>query len=98
MKIGCPNDLNQFILGEPIFENPFPAEECEQRKFYGDCYHCFATAIASRDKQIETMKAKENLESRIDSMILDWLNSFDTSSATKCFEAVNLLKERLEGD
>ena len=26
----------------------------------------------------------------------DWLNSFDTSSATKCFEAVNLLKQRLE--
>lgn len=27
-----------------------------------------------------------------------WLNSFDTSSATKCFEAVNLLKQRLEGE
>lgn len=25
-----------------------------------------------------------------------WLSSFDTESATKCFEAVNLLKERLE--
>ena len=28
----------------------------------------------------------------------EWLNSFDTSSATKCFEAVNLLKQRLEGE
>lgn len=27
----------------------------------------------------------------------EWLSSFDTSSATKCFEAVNLLKQRLEG-
>lgn len=27
-----------------------------------------------------------------------WLNSFDTNSATKCFEAVNLLKQRLEGE
>lgn len=27
-----------------------------------------------------------------------WLSSFDSSSATKCFEAVNLLKQRLEGD
>ena len=27
-----------------------------------------------------------------------WLNSFDTSSATKCFEAVNLLKQRLENE
>lgn len=53
MEIHCPNDLNQFILGDPIFENPFPEEECEQRKFYGDCHHCFATAIASRDHQLK---------------------------------------------
>ena len=45
-EIKCPYDLNQFLLGEPIFKNTFPKEECEQRKFYGDCYHCFATAIA----------------------------------------------------
>ena len=30
------------------------------------------------------------------SWIVEWLNSFDTNSATKCFEAVNLLKQRLE--
>ena len=53
IEIKCPHDLNQFIIDEPIFENPFPEEECEQRKFYGDCYHCFATAIASRDQQIK---------------------------------------------
>ena len=52
-EIKCPYDLNQFLLCEPIFENPFPEEECEQRKFYGDCYHCFATAIASRDHQLK---------------------------------------------
>ena len=28
----------------------------------------------------------------------EWLNSFDTNSATKCFEAVNLLKERLKDE
>lgn len=27
-----------------------------------------------------------------------WLSSFDTNSATKCFEAVQILKERLEKD
>lgn len=31
-------------------------------------------------------------------LLTEWLNSFDTLSATKCFEAVNLLKQRLEGD
>lgn len=52
-EIKCPFDLNQFLLGDPIFKNPFPEEECEKRKFYGDCYHCFATAIASRDHQLK---------------------------------------------
>ena len=27
-----------------------------------------------------------------------WLSSFDTNSATECFTAVNLLKQRLEED
>ena len=58
IEIKCPYDLNQFILGEPIFENPFPEEECEKRKFYGDCYHCFSTAIASRDHQLEELQKK----------------------------------------
>lgn len=51
--IKCPYDLNQFILGEPIFENTFSKEECDMRKFYGDCFHCFATAIAKRDHQLK---------------------------------------------
>lgn len=32
------------------------------------------------------------------SEVIEWLNSFDTASVTECFEAVNLLKQRLEGD
>ena len=61
-EIKCPHDLNQFLIGEPIFENPFPEEECEMRKFYGDCYHCFSTAIASRDQQIKDKQSKGVLE------------------------------------
>lgn len=30
--------------------------------------------------------------------IKEWLNSFDISSATKCFEAVNKLKEAIEDE
>lgn len=30
--------------------------------------------------------------------LTEWLNSFNTESATKCFEAVNILKERLEDE
>lgn len=28
--------------------------------------------------------------------LTEWLNSFDTNSATECFTAVNILKERLQ--
>lgn len=52
-EIKCPYDLNQFILGEPVFKNTFSKEECDVRKFYGDCYHCFASAIAKRDRQLK---------------------------------------------
>ena len=66
-EIKCPHDLNQFLLGEPIFENPFSEEECEQRKFYGDCYHCFATAIASRDHQL-----KYGVVDKIKAIVDEW--------------------------
>lgn len=50
--IKCPTDLNRYILEFP-FENTFPSGECETRRFYGDCYHCFGSAIAKRDRQIK---------------------------------------------
>lgn len=53
MTIKCPKELNQFLLDKPVFENVFPEEECEMRKFYGDCYHCFASSIARRDKALK---------------------------------------------
>ena len=53
MKIECPKDLNQFLISKPLFENTFSETECEQKKFYGDCFHCFATAIAERDKKLK---------------------------------------------
>ena len=40
----------------------------------------------------------EETEENIEDGLREWLASFDTSSATKCFEAVNLLKQRLEGE
>lgn len=70
-EIKCPHDLNQFILGEPIFENPFPDEECEKRKFYGDCYHCFSTAIASRDHQLKA-SVTDNIMNKIKSIVAEW--------------------------
>lgn len=69
-EIKCPCDLNQFILGEPIFKNTFPEEECKMRKLYGDCFHCFTTAIAIRDHQLRDdaleILDKYKVESEVD--------------------------------
>lgn len=35
-------------------------------------------------------------ENPINDWLVEWLSSFDISSATECFTAVNLLREKLE--
>jgi len=56
------------------------------------------------DEEIDNAQAVEQayvdkmVELAVEESRREWLNSFDTSSATKCFEAVNLLKQRLEGE
>lgn len=80
-EIKCPKDLNQFILREPIFENTFPEEECEMRKFYGDCYHCFSTAVANRDHQI-----KHEVLNKIKAIVDEWKS--DTSTDNLSYECM----------
>ena len=87
-EIKCPYDLNQFLLGEPIFENPFPEEECEQRKFYGDCYHCFSTAIASRDHQLK------NTINKIREIVDEWQS--DTWTGNLSYECMVKIAEVVE--
>ena len=54
------------------------------------------------DEEIDKAQAVEQayvdkmVELAVEETRQKWLESFDTSSATKCFEAVNILKERLE--
>ena len=54
------------------------------------------------DEEIDKAQAVEQayvdkmVELAVEETRREWLNSFDTSSATKCFTAVNQLKERLE--
>lgn len=88
MDIKCPYDLNQFILGEPIFENPFSDEECEQRRFYGDCFHCFSTAIASRDHQIK------NAINKIREIVEKWQS--DTWTDNLSYECMVKIAELVE--
>ena len=54
------------------------------------------------DEEIDKAQAVEQayvdkmVELAVEESRREWLNSFDTNSATKCFEAVNILKERVE--
>lgn len=83
-EIKCPYDLNQFILGEPIFDNTFPKEECEMRKFYGDCYHCFSTSIVSRDHQL-----KDEVINKINTIVLEWQANTETDNISyKCMNKI----------
>ena len=86
--IKCPFDLNQFLLGEPIFENTFLEEECEQRKFYGDCFHCFATAIASRDHQLK------NVINKIREIVDEWKS--DTWTDNLSYECMVKIAKLIE--
>lgn len=79
-----------------------------------DYYNCESVDMVIRnlpsvtpkytDEEIDKAQAVEQayvdkmVELAVEESRKKWLNSFDTSSATKCFEAVNLLKERLENN
>ena len=52
------------------------------------CYECEYCGTKCTDYERVENHVKEGVE--------EWLSSFNTDSATKCFEAVNLLKQKLE--
>ena len=52
------------------------------------CYECVWCGTKCADYEYVENHIKEGIE--------EWLSSFDAASATKCFEAVNILKKRLE--
>lgn len=60
-----------------------------------------ADMVLKLDKRVideAVQKAVEDIKQNFiaKSEVIEWLNSFDTNSVTKCYEAVNLLKERVE--
>ena len=54
--------------------------------------------IGNRGKLVYTENGYEPYIEQVITVnsLREWLSSFDTDSATKCFEAVNILKERLK--
>ena len=60
-----------------------------------DCEDCLLHSLIPQERFcFKYGVAREDTEEAIE----EWLSSFDTNSATKCFEAVNILKERLNND
>ena len=73
----------------------------EYKKGCQDCKYFYTDPKESPCK--DCIDTKDNCNWELNPEILypwltEWLSSFDTSSATKCFEAVQLLKQRLEGE
>ena len=56
------------------------------------CHGCLGIGYCDKECIDECYIIKDDVYEGIRT----WLSSFDTSSATECFTAVNVLKERLE--
>lgn len=56
--------------------------------------------IGNRGKLVYTENGYEPCIEQVITVdaLREWLSSFDSNSATECFTAVNLLKQRLEGE
>lgn len=80
-QIKCPKDLNKFLIQPPVFENTFHGEECECAQFYGDCYHCWQTAITCRDQQ-EAKRRNANVGQKVGK----WIHLLNGSGNVECTE------------
>ena len=64
-------------------------------EFKKDCDTCKFRFLDIMEFPCDECDDLQKWESPIVGWLADWLNSFDTTSATKCFEAVNLLKMKI---
>lgn len=60
------------------------------------CTTCKYRNIEHYDWPCNSCDDLQRWENPINGWLVEWLSSFDTNSATECFTAVNLLKQRLE--
>lgn len=70
-------------------------ESIVEKAICRDCGDCLLHSLIPQERFcFKYGVAREDTEEAIE----EWLSSFDTASATKCFTAVNILKQRLEGE
>lgn len=60
------------------------------------CQYCLMFDEKAPCTETEYCDQRDNSRDDIGRAIKKWISSFDSSSATECFTAVNVLKERLE--
>ena len=59
--------------------------------------HCYGCDDGENDVSCKgPCDSYEYTEEAVNDGLREWLSSFDTNSATECFTAVNILKERVE--
>ena len=73
---------------------------CKFTADYDKCQDFDFEDIFKNSNELEIVDPKEGkrvfiLKNKIDKDIKDWLNSFNTDSATECFTAVQQLKEKM---
>lgn len=70
-------------------------ESIVEKAICRDCGDCLLNSLIPQERFCFKYGVfREDTEEAIE----EWLSSFDTNSATECFTAVNLLKQRLEGE
>ena len=81
--IHCPKDIG--------FENTFSGEDCEKEQHYNNCYHCWSTAIASRDHQLK------NAINKIREIVDEWQSDTWTDNLSyECMAKIAKLVEPQE--
>ena len=69
----------------------------EFKKTCSNCRDCYCDKFGDKNSSARCSRCDDNFNLWTPPHWLEiWLNSFDTSSATECFTAVNLLKQRME--
>ena len=102
MQQPCKDAVSRTLVHEAITasiaESENPYEMWQRIESLPSVKPKYTDEEIDRAQAVEQAYVDKMVELAVEELRREWLNSFDTSSATKCFEAVNLLKQRLEGE
>lgn len=93
--ISCPHDIG--------FDDTFPNKECEMRRFYDDCYHCWQSSLARNRQTIQyaTLDKVQNalvarIQERINSNMINFTDAAKSNDITNIAHYSVLIVEEQE--